>query len=360
MIAQRLKEAMRTLIGLINGPEDIGRSPWFWLPALAVLLILFLLPLWASEFQSSNIAYYLLNIPMALGLSLLWGYCGVLSFGQVAYFGIAGYAYGVIAGNLTGNTWGPVIGSIGGLSVCAATGAIFGYFVFYARVQNWIVPILTLVFTLLLETFLGQTAGYQWRIGHVQLGGYNGMTAIPSFQLGSEIFSGYPFYYFALAVTLACYLSCRMFVNARYGKVLLAIREDVIRTELLGYDIRACQLGVFVVAAVLSGMSGLLYVQWGNYITPSQVGLFQASLPVIWVAIGGREKLLAVAISTFALNWLNYALSQAGNEYAPVIMGALLLAVMLFFPGGIIVTLAAGRRRRERSGAPISANEEST
>ena len=75
---------------------------------------------------------------------------------------------------------------------------IFGYFVFYARVQMWIAPILTLVFTLLLETFLGQTAGYQWRVGTVQLGGYNGMTGIPSFQLGELVFFGYPFFYYVL------------------------------------------------------------------------------------------------------------------------------------------------------------------
>ena len=75
---------------------------------------------------------------------------------------------------------------------------------------------------------------------------------------------------------------------------MLAIREDPLRTELLGYDIRARQLVVFVLAAVLAGISGLLYVQWGNYITPTQVGLLQAALPVIWVAVGGRDSLLAV------------------------------------------------------------------
>ena len=87
------------------------------------------------------------------GLCLLWGYCGVLSFGQVAYFGIAGYLYGIIAGNLIGNPWGPLIGSVGGLAACAVVAAIFGYFVFYARVQMWIAPILTLVFTLAARDF---------------------------------------------------------------------------------------------------------------------------------------------------------------------------------------------------------------
>ena len=198
---------------------------------------------------------------------------------------------------MIGNPWGPLAGSFAGLTACAIIAAIFGYFVFYARVQMWIAPILTLVFTLLLETFLGQTAGYQWRIGSVQLGGYNGMTGIPSFQLGNFVFFGYSFYYYVLIVALVCFLVCRMLVSSRHGHVLLAIREDPLRTELLGYDIRARQLVVFVIAAVLAGISGLLYVQWGNYITPTQVGLLQAALPVIWVAVGGRDSLIAVAIS---------------------------------------------------------------
>ena len=206
--------------------------------------------------------------------------------------------------------------------------------------QTWIVPILTLVLTLLLETFLGQTAGYQWRVGNVQLGGYNGMTGIPSFQIGQLVFFGYPFYYYVLVIVCHCYLGCRMLVNSQHGKVMLAIREDPLRTELLGYDIRARQLVVFVLASVLAGITGLLYVQWGNYITPSQVGLLQAALPVIWVAVGGRESLFAVRHRTYALNWLNYTLSSAGYQYALVIIGALLVAVMMFFPDGIIVTLA--------------------
>ncbi len=340
---------------LLNGEEDIGQSPRFWLGAGAVLLALLLLPLYQSEFQASNAAYYLLNIPLALGLSMLWGYGGILSFGQVAYFGIAGYTYGVIAGNLSATSLGPLIGMVGGIVCCAIVGAIFGYFVFFGRVQNWIIPILTLVFTLLLETFLGQTAGYQWRIGTVQLGGYNGMTSIPSFQIGDRVFQGYWFYFFTLGLTLSAYVCCRLLVNSHYGKVLIAIREDVLRTEMLGYDIRVHQLTVFVLAAALAGLSGLLYVQWGNYITPSQVGLVPAALPVIWVAVGGRDRLLAVAIATYLLNWINYALSEAGNEYAPVIMGTLLLAVMLFFPRGIIAAIAELRRPKSRVAATVPA-----
>ena len=59
-------------------------------------------PAVASSFAATNVAYYLLNIPMAFGLSLLWGYGGVLSFGQVAFFAVAGYVYGIVAGNFPG------------------------------------------------------------------------------------------------------------------------------------------------------------------------------------------------------------------------------------------------------------------
>jgi len=334
------------LLKLLTGPEDIGRSPLFWAAFVAVSIFLFVYPFWLTEFEVTNIAYYLLNVPIALGLGLLWGYCGVLSFGQVAYFGIAGYVYGIVAGNMIGEAAGPIIGSLCGLAVSALVAAIFGYFVFYGRVQSWIVPILTLVLTLLLETFLGQTAGYQWRIGSVQLGGYNGMTGIPAFQLGEYVVMGYRFYYYVLITVIMTYLCLRLLVNSRHGKVMLAIREDAIRAELLGYDIRARQLVVFVLAAILAGVSGLLYVQWGNYITPSQVGLLQASLPVIWVAVGGRESLLAVLLSTCALNWLNYTLSSEGYQYALIITGALLVAVMLFFPSGIVVALARDLPKR--------------
>jgi ABC-type branched-subunit amino acid transport system permease subunit len=334
------------LLKLLTGPEDIGRSPLFWAAFVAVSIFLFVYPFWLTEFEVTNIAYYLLNVPIALGLGLLWGYCGVLSFGQVAYFGIAGYVYGIVAGNMIGEAAGPIIGSLCGLAVSALVAAIFGYFVFYGRVQSWIVPILTLVLTLLLETFLGQTAGYQWRIGSVQLGGYNGMTGIPAFRLGEYVVMGYRFYYYVLITVIMTYLCLRLLVNSRHGKVMLAIREDAIRAELLGYDIRARQLVVFVLATILAGVSGLLYVQWGNYITPSQVGLLQASLPVIWVAVGGRESLLAVLLSTCALNWLNYTLSSEGYQYALIITGALLVAVMLFFPSGIVVALARDLPKR--------------
>lgn len=326
---------MSALRQLLNGPHDIGRTRPAWAAMFLLACALLAYPLVASAFQATNVAYYLLNIPMALGLSLLWGYGGVLSFGQVAFFGIAGYVYGLVAGNFPDAAWGTWAGVVAGLVAAALAAAVFGYFVFYGRVAAWIVPILTLVLALLLNTFLGLTAGASWTFGQVALGGYNGMTAIPSLQIGGLVFQDYAFYYLVLGTVLLCYVGLRAWVNSHRGQVLIAIREDAVRTELLGYDVRREQLGAFVLAAVLSGISGLLYVQWGNYITPSVMGLQQAALPVIWVAVGGRDSLLAVAVCSFLLNQLTYELSSAGNQYALVIIGTLLVLVMLFAPEGI-------------------------
>jgi urea transport system permease protein len=331
---------MKRTLHLLNGPHDIGRGPLFWAGMVLLAAAFLAYPAIGSAFSATNVAYYLLNIPMALGLSLLWGYGGVLSFGQVAFFGIAGYTYGIVAGNLTDVAAGTPLAAVAALLAAGVSAAAFGYFVFYGRVAAWIVPILTLVLALLLSTFLGLTAGYAWRVGEVQLGGYNGMTGIPALQIGGLTFQDYAFFYLTCAVVVVCYLGLRIWVNAHRGQVLMAIREDALRTELLGYDVRLEQLRAFVLAAVLSGVSGLLYVQWGNYITPSALGLQQAALPVIWVAVGGRTSLLAVAIGTFLLNQLTYVLSSSGNQYALVIVGGLLVAVMMFAPDGIVVWLA--------------------
>ena len=101
----------------------------------------------------------------------------------------------------------------------------------------------------------------------------------------------------------------------------------------------------------------MLYVSWGNYINPSSMGLYAATLPVIWTAVGGRSSLIAVTLSTVALKWLADSLAVRGGEYAFLIMGALLLATMLFFPAGIVVSLnRLWRRARGQAGPARSSS----
>jgi branched-chain amino acid transport system permease protein len=338
----------------IDGPQSFFTGPLFWIVAGSICLLLLVYPAIGSAFVASNLTSFMLNVPLALGLALLWGHCGVLSFGQVAFFGISGYLYGVLAINLGGGTM-TMVAAAAALGGSALVALAFGYFMFYGRVSGWIVPVLTLVFTLLLETFLGQTAGYEWKIGEALLGGYNGMTNIPSLAVGNLEFNGFtfPLYYVVVGLGAGLFLALRILANSHFGHVVVAIREDPERTELLGYDIRLYQLLVFVIAAVLAGISGVLYVSWGNYITPSSVGLLAATMPVLWVAVGGKTSFTAVVLSTVLLGFISDYLAVYSGEFAFVLLGALLLFGMMFAPDGIIITLASWlrsiRRRGDRS-----------
>ncbi|MBC8466581.1 MAG: ABC transporter permease [Deltaproteobacteria bacterium] len=346
----------------MNGPQDLGNSNAFWTGFLVVMVWMVIYPFLFGAMEAYDAAFFLINIPLALGVSLLWGYGGVLSFGQVAFFGIAGYAYGIMAGNFYNPVFGTLLGALLALLLAGIVAAVFGYFIFYGRVKNWILPVMTLVFTLVVEKFMAQTAGYQWKVGRVLLGGYNGMTGIPSLKFGDFIIEDTAFYYMALGVAVFCFLGLRVYINSHSGVVITAIREDELRTEMLGYDIRLVQVKIFIIAALLAGLSGLLYVQWGNYINPSSMGLLQASLPVVWVAVGGRSSFIAVVICTYLLNYIGYQLAAQGNQYAFLIMGTLLVCSMVFFPEGAVVMFAKsrigkklgeiGRKRKRRAFKP--------
>ena len=177
---------------------------------------------------------------------------------------------------------------------------------FYGEISGVFIGIVTLSVTLVLETFMAQTAGPQWRIGSARLNGFNGMSGIPSLTIpwsGGDIvlFAGTELYYVLLGLLILCYLGLRILLNGPFGNVLVAIRENPERAEMLGYDVRQFQLAAFVLGGALAGSRGVLYTAWGQYITPCSMGLMAAALPVIWVAVGGRTDITATLVGTFAV-----------------------------------------------------------
>lgn len=351
------------LLKTINGPFSLGRSTVFWLVLALVIGYLFAFPRFASRYDVINLTYFMSWTFVAMGLSLIWGCGNILSFGQMAFVGIGGYAYGIIAINTIGAMGNTVLALIGGVVVPFLVAALLGYFVFYGRVSGVYVSIMTLVFTLVLETFMGQTAGDKWRVGKALLGGYNGMTNIPSITLGrpgaSTALSGASLYYFVLTLMVLAYLMLRYLVNSKYGVGLIATGSNPERTEVLGYDIRLIQLLAFAIAGGLAGLTGVLYVAWGHYITPSTMGLTNAALPVIWVAVGGRKSILASIIFAILLQYFTQMLAVTGSEYALILLGAMLLVVVMYMPEGVLPPIARwlsglGSRKGEEATATAS------
>nr|WP_113864830.1 branched-chain amino acid ABC transporter permease [Brenneria salicis]NMN92416.1 amino acid/amide ABC transporter membrane protein 2 (HAAT family) [Brenneria salicis ATCC 15712 = DSM 30166]RBP67760.1 amino acid/amide ABC transporter membrane protein 2 (HAAT family) [Brenneria salicis ATCC 15712 = DSM 30166]RLM32276.1 ABC transporter permease [Brenneria salicis ATCC 15712 = DSM 30166] len=315
-----------------------------------ILAIALLLPLVLDSALIGDFAYFLLWTFCAIGLAAMWGHGGILSFGQTAFFGLAGYTYGVMTLNFGDGVLSTWSGLLFALLLAAAVAAALGYLMFYGGVTGIFIGIVTLSFTLVLETFMSQTAGPQWVIGSARLNGFNGMSGMPPLSLpgaDGELFTleGNAFYYLIVLLLAVIYWGVRRLLRSNFGLTLASIRENPRRAEMLGIDIRRYQLLVFVLGGVLSGLSGALYTIWGSYITPSSMGLTAAAMPVIWVATAGRKNIFGTVVITALMVWLSQWLAVYGSEYAMILLGFILLFVVLAAPNGLLPWLAEKIRR---------------
>jgi len=332
------------LLQLIEGPQTLGRGKGFWSVFALVLLIAVIWPLFSDGWTVGNVAYFLVGCFMALGLGVIWGYAGALSFGQTAFFGLAGYAYGVLTINF-GSAYGfTLIALLLAVGLAGLFALVLGYFMFYGRISGVFIGIVTLAVTLSLQAFMAQTAGPQWAIGTARLNGFNGMSGMPPLTIpwfGDAIllYADTALYYVLLGLLVVIYFALRILLNSRFGNVLVAIRENPERAQMLGYDIRLYQMVGFAIGGMLAGLSGVLYTAWGQYITPSSMGMTAAALPVIWVAFGGAKDITATLIGTLIVLSAYQALTIHASQYAIVVMGTLLVVTVLFAPQGIVFGL---------------------
>jgi ABC-type branched-subunit amino acid transport system permease subunit len=328
----------------LEGPQTVGRGRAFWSLFAVVLMVALAYPQFSDGYTVGNTVYFFIWVFIALSLCLIWGYGGSLSFGQTAFFGIAGYGYGVLTLNF-GSAYGfTLVAMVAAVAIAALFAVLLGYFMFFGRIAGVFLGIVTLAVTLMLERFMAQTAGPEWHIGSARLNGFNGMSAMPPLTIpwpGEPIvlFADVGLYYFVLGLLVFVYLGLRILMNSSFGNVIVAIRENPERAEMLGYDVRKYQLITFVIGAALAGISGVLYTAWGQYITPSSMGMTAAALPLIWVAVGGRSDLTSTVVGTLVVLAAFQALTIYGSQYALVFMGVLLVLTVLIAPNGLVLGL---------------------
>lgn len=308
--------------------------------ALAVLL--------APALNDSQLIHYSLWVIyglLTLSLYLVWGHTGMLSLGQTAFFGVAGYTYGAVAINLVGITGETITALLGGAVIGACLAAVVGYFLFYGRVVEVYLAICTLVVTLVLYTFFGSTASPIYAIGEARLGGYNGMTGIPELTLGIPgIFSRHldlrGIYVFVVLVTGAVYLSLKVMLSSPFGRILAAVRENELRTELLGYDVRQAKLIAFTLGGGIAGLAGVMYAAWGLFINPAVFSLGQAASVIIWLLVGGRTTMLGALLGVVLVQSVSAWLGGI-TQQTPILLGILLIAIVLLFPAGLVPWIEA-------------------
>ncbi|HBS48905.1 MAG TPA: urea ABC transporter permease subunit UrtC, partial [Rhodobacteraceae bacterium] len=331
----------------------------------------------------------------ALAMDLVWGYCGILSLGHFAFFGIGGYMIGmwlmyarthdIVAASLAqapipptpeeitdaignqifgvvGSSEFPVIWAFADslaaqlalvVLVPGLLALVFGWLAFRSRVTGVYLSILTQAMTLALALYLFQNdSGLRGNNGLSGLQNLPGLDHVPQSLVSMWFFWGS-----ALALGLG-YLLCAWIVGGKFGSVLRGIRDNEARVRFLGYSVEGYKLAIFTLTACIAGIAGALYYPQAGIINPAEILPIASIYLAVWVAIGGRGRLygavIGAAFVSLVSSWFTggqapdlnlgfYTISWV--DWWLVLLGLSFVLVTLFAPKGIggLVDLWTGR-----------------
>ena len=279
---------------------------------------------------------------VAIAMDVVWGYCGILSLGHFAFFGVGGYAIGmwlmyartenIVAESLAGQVIPPtpqeisdaignqIFGVVGSsefpliwafadnlfiqlafvVLIPGALALVFGWLAFRSRVNGVYLSILTQAMTLALALYLFQNDS-----GLRGNNGLSGLQNIPGFaESGQDVVSIVFFLASALALALG-YLFFAWITDSKLGNVIQAIRDDESRVRFLGYPVESYKLFVFTITAIVAGIAGALYYPQAGIINPAEIAPIASIYLAVWVAIGGRGRLYGAVIGAAVVSLLS-------------------------------------------------------
>lgn len=318
---------------------------------------------------------------IAIAMDLVWGYCGILSLGHFAFFGLGGYMIGmwlmyertkdIVLNSYAGSALPPtpqeisdaigtqIFGVVGGsdipaiwyfadslfaqlvlvVAVPGLLALVFGWLAFRSRVTGVYLSILTQAMTLALALYLFQNdSGLRGNNGLSGLQNLPGLNEVPQsvvslwFLWGSALMLG-------LGYLLAAWI-----VSGKFGKIIIGIRDDELRVRFLGYPVQVYKLFVFTVTAIIAAVAGALYYPQAGIINPAELAPIASIYLAVWVAIGGRGRLYGAVIGAAVVSLLSSAFT--GGQVPDVSLGFATLhwvdwwTVFLGF-GFVLVTLYA-------------------
>ncbi len=345
----------------------------------------------------------------ALAMDLVWGYAGILSLGNIAFFALGGYMIGmwlmtartegIVAESLAGQAIPPtpqeirdavggqifgVVGSSDFPAIWAFSGSlpaqlalvvlvpsalalVFGWLAFRSRVTGVYLSILTQAMTLALALYLFQNdAGLRGNNGLSGLQNLPGLSAVPQATVSLWFLWGS-----ALALGLG-YLLCAFVVSGKFGAILRGIRDNEARVRFLGYPVEGYKLAVFTLSAAITGIAGALYYPQAGIVNPAEMMPIASIYLAVWVAIGGRGRLYGAVIGAIAVSLISSFFTSGklpDLDLGPlwlvwvdwwlVMLGFSFLLVTLLAPKGLggLVDLWTQRRRPARHGADLGPDQ---
>jgi urea transport system permease protein len=344
----------------------LTRTGWgAWLAALIVLcalvpLLNLVVPAGSvfhlSDFAVALVAKIMCYAICALAMDLIWGYTGILSLGHGLFFALGGYAMGMYLmrqigtdGNYKSNLpdfmvfldwktlpwhWTFSDSFIATLFLVVAVPGlvafVFGYFAFRSRIKGVYFSIITqaMTFAAMLLFFRNETG----------FGGNNGFTdfkrilsipiATPSMRMTLFVMTS--------ATLLLFFLLGRWLVNAKFGRVLQAVRDAETRVMFSGYNPIGYKLTIWTISAMMCGVAGALYVPQVGIINPSEMSPANSIEIAIWAAVGGRATLIGPIVGAFIVNGAKSWLTVAYPEFWLYFLGALFIGVTLYLPDGVV------------------------
>jgi branched-chain amino acid transport system permease protein len=309
------------------------------------------MPLLLPPYALLMLGYALVLSIACLGLNLLLGNTGLLSFGHAAYFGVGAYTGGFIY------AFSPIssleVYLVSGVLSAAALSAVFGFICVRATRIHF--TILTLAFaqmvhSLFISDIIFRLFGGVGK-GLFLLGG--GGLYIPRFTIaGSELAPHVfdtAFYYVILGAFLGCVVVMWRLVNSPFGKALRAIRDNETRAEFIGIRVRRFRWYAFIISGIFTGLAGGLFGQWSRQITPEQLHWLFSSQMVLATVLGGTRHFLGPVGGAFAYVALQ-EIALRFTLYRSLVLGLMLIAAVLRFPEGLAgsTSLLIGEMIRSR------------
>ncbi|HQS16471.1 branched-chain amino acid ABC transporter permease [Reyranella sp.] len=305
-----------------------------------ILLVLAALPLLTQAFDQR----YLLSIGTriviwsiaAVSLNMILGYGGLVSFGHAMFFGIGGYAIGILSAEGISSGWiqWPVA-----LLAATAWAVVIGALSLRTRGLYFIM--ITLAFAQLV---------YYVGSGLEAYGGDDGLNISRSRFPGLiDLRDKASFYWLCFALLCASLWFCGRYANSRFGLVIRGAKSNELRMTALGFPVFRYRLAAFTIAGALGGLSGILLANEGAYVSPAMMSWMKSGDLIVIVVLGGMGTLFGPLYGTIAFFVLEEALPPILNlahkgwgEYWMIVFGPLLVLIALYARGGIDSLL--GRR----------------
>jgi branched-chain amino acid transport system permease protein len=319
---------------------------WAVLPILEVALLAtgLVLPWLLQDYLTVYATRVLILCLFALSFDLVWGYAGIMSFGQAAFFGSAGYGVALLARDLGIVSMFLVLPA--GILIGFAFALLLGGFLLLGRHPASVIFVA-------LGTLTGSYACDRLARGWYYLGGQNGIPSIPPMTAGSyDLTEGMAFYYVALGFLIAVYLLCRFLMRSQFGLALAGLRENEQRIAFFGYKVQHLKAIIFSLAGAIAGLAGSLYAFHEGFVWPNMLGVVISTQVVLYVLFGGSGTLIGAVIGTIVIEAISFWLSNSYQDIWPIILGVLLLLVILFRPAGLVSLVVSQRERVGTFGRP--------